>query len=94
MTPAQVSTDTFDKGIARHEQGRVLGGFDDSFLEPAGTGHLYVTVAGDSDVYLVHLVIEDGQAKVGEHRCTCPAHVTCWHIVAALAAWTRGEVPA
>ena len=87
MTPAQVSTDTFDKGIARHAEGRVLGGFDH-------LGHLYVTVAGDSDVYLVHLVIEDGQAKVDEHRCTCPAHVTCWHTVAALAAWTRGEVPA
>ena len=86
MTPAQVSSDTFAKGMRLYDEGRVLAGFE---LD----GDLYVTVAGDNDVYLVHLVIEDGQAKVGEHRCTCPAHVTCSHIVAGLAAWTRGEVP-
>ncbi len=86
MTPAQVGSDTFDKGIARHEEGRVHGGFE---LD----GDLYVTVAGDTDVYLVHLVFdEDDGPQVGKHRCTCPAHVVCWHIVAGLAAWARGEI--
>ena len=87
MMSAGISDTTFEKGIRLHEEGRVLGG--------AGhLGHVYVMVAGDSDVWLVHLYIEDDKPVTTLHRCNCPAHVPCSHLVAALAAWVRGEVPA
>ena len=83
-----ISTDTFEKGIRLHEEGRVLAG--------AGhLGHLYVIVAGDTDVYLVHLYLEDDKPVTGMHRCSHPhASDTCSHIIAALAAWARGEIRA
>jgi uncharacterized Zn finger protein len=92
MTPAaaaaDISTDTFDKGIRLHQEGRVL-------TSAAHLGHLYVVVAGDTDVYLVHLYLEDEKPVTGLHRCSHP-HArddsTCSHIIAALAAWARGQL--
>lgn len=82
----KISLDTFDKGIRLHEEGRVL-------TSAVHLGHLYVTVAGDNDVYLVHLYLEGGKPVTGMHRCSHPhASDSCSHIIAALAAWVRGEL--
>ena len=85
---AAVSTDTFEKGVRLQREGRVLAGAEH-------LGHLYVTVAGDNDVYLVHLYLEDGEPTPGMHRCSHPfaGDDTCSHIIAALAGWSRGEIP-
>ena len=86
MTPTEVSTATFDKGIRLHEDGRVL-------TSVVHLGHLYVTVAGDNDVYLVQLYLEGEKPVTAMHRCTHPhASESCSHIIAALAAWARGEL--
>ncbi len=87
MTPTEVSTATFDKGIRLHEERRVL-------TSTVYLGHLYVTVAGDNDVYLVTLYLEGEKPVTGMHRCSHPyaADDSCSHIIAALAAWVRGEL--
>ena len=77
----KLSADTVRKGERLHAEGRVL-----ALVEYLGHG--YAIVAGDNDVYLVHLFLEGDQPVTGEHRCTCPAHVTCSHIVAALLRWS------
>jgi uncharacterized Zn finger protein len=86
MSATKMSTDTFDKGIRLHEEGRVLA-------SAVYLGHLYVIVAGDNDVYLVTLYLEDGKPVTAMHRCSHPhASDSCSHIIAALAAWVRGEL--
>ncbi len=86
MSATTMSTDTFDKGIRLHEEGRVL-------TSTVYLGHLYVTVAGDNDVYLVTLYLEGEKPVTAMHRCTHPhASDSCSHIIAALAAWARGEL--
>jgi uncharacterized Zn finger protein len=72
-----VSTGIVRKGERLYQDHRVLGRVNH-------LGHEYVTVAGDHDVYLVRLYL-DGRIPVeAEHWCTCPAHVLCSHVVAAL----------
>ncbi len=86
MSATKMSTDTFDKGIRLHEEGRVL-------TSVVYLGHLRVIVAGDNDVYLVTLYLEGGKPVTAMHRCTHPhASESCSHIIAALAAWVRGEL--
>ena len=77
----QLSADTVRKGERLQVEGRVL-----ALVEYLGHGD--AIVAGDNDVYLVHLFLEGDQPVTGEHACTCPAHVTCSHIVAALLEWS------
>ncbi len=90
MSATKISTDTFDKGIRLHEEGRVL-------TSAVYLGHLYVLVAGDNDVYVVHLYLEGEKPVTGMHRCSHPFAAddsSCSHIIAALAAWARGQLAA
>jgi uncharacterized Zn finger protein len=67
------------KGERLYDTGRVLAAikWGDGF---------YATVAGDHDVYLVSIRLP---VPSMQHTCTCPASVTCSHIVAALLAWAK-----